>query len=99
MLADNMVDLKQAEVMIEWSAGVLDEGALGVAESSMTKVAVSEALMHVADHCAQAMGGTGVSRDTIVEQVFRENRAFRIYDGLPGPQDQTDAISSRSVGS
>jgi acyl-CoA dehydrogenase len=23
----------------------------------------------------------GVSRDTIVEQVFREIRAFRIYDG------------------
>jgi acyl-CoA dehydrogenase len=27
------------------------------------------------------MGGTGVSGDTIVEQVFREIRAFRIYDG------------------
>ncbi len=27
------------------------------------------------------MGGTGVSNDTIVEQVFREIRAFRIYDG------------------
>ena len=27
------------------------------------------------------VGGTGVSRDTIVEQVFREVRAFRIYDG------------------
>jgi acyl-CoA dehydrogenase len=27
------------------------------------------------------MGGTGVSQDTIVEQVFREVRAFRIYDG------------------
>jgi acyl-CoA dehydrogenase len=27
------------------------------------------------------MGGTGVTRDTMVEQVFREVRAFRIYDG------------------
>jgi acyl-CoA dehydrogenase len=27
------------------------------------------------------MGGTGVSGDTIVEKVFREIRAFRIYDG------------------
>jgi acyl-CoA dehydrogenase len=27
------------------------------------------------------MGGSGVTRDTIVEQVFREVRAFRIYDG------------------
>lgn len=81
MLAENLIDLKQAELMIDWCAGVLDTGALGVAESSMAKVAVSESLMRVADRCVQVMGGTGVTDDTIVEQVFREIRAFRIYDG------------------
>jgi len=44
-------------------------------------VSVSEALMRVADRCVQVMGGTGVSSETIVEQAFREIRAFRIYDG------------------
>ena len=29
----------------------------------------------------QVLGGTGVTDKTIVEQVFREVRAFRIYDG------------------
>jgi len=81
MLAENLIELKQAELMIDWCAGVLDGGSLGTAESSMTKVAVSEGLMRVADRCVQVMGGTGVSRDTIVEQCFREIRAFRIYDG------------------
>lgn len=81
MLAENLIDLKQAELMIDWCADVLDTGSLGVTESSMTKVAVSEATMRVADRCVQAMGGLGVSSDTIVEQVFREVRAFRIYDG------------------
>lgn len=81
MLAENLIDLKQAELMIDWCADVLDSGASGGPESSMTKVAVSEALMRVADRCVQVMGGTGVSGDTIVEQVFREVRAFRIYDG------------------
>lgn len=81
MLADNQIDLKQAELIIDWCAEVLDEGQLGTAESSMAKVAVSEALMRVADRCVQVMGGTGVTGDTIVEQVFREIRAFRIYDG------------------
>ena len=81
MLAENMIDLKQAELMVDWCAGVLDIGALGTVESSMAKVAVSEALMRIADRCVQVMGGTGVSGDTIVEQVFREVRAFRIYDG------------------
>lgn len=81
MLAENLIDLKQSELMIEWCAGVLDQGSLGTTESSMAKVAVSEALMRVADRCVQVMGGKGVSGDTIVEQVFREIRAFRIYDG------------------
>jgi acyl-CoA dehydrogenase len=81
MLAENLIDLKQAELMIDWCADVLDTGALGTAESSMTKVAVSEGLMRIADRCVQVMGGTGVTGDTIVEQVFREVRAFRIYDG------------------
>ena len=81
MLADNLMDLKQAELMIDWCAGVLDSGASGTAESSMAKVAVSEALFRVADRCVQVLGGTGVTQDTIVEQVFREIRAFRIYDG------------------
>jgi acyl-CoA dehydrogenase len=81
MLAENAIDLQQAELMIDWCAGVLDGGALGSRESSMAKVAVSEALMRVADRCVQVMGGTGVSRETVVEQVFREIRAFRIYDG------------------
>ncbi|MGK2908369.1 MAG: acyl-CoA dehydrogenase family protein [Sphingobium sp.] len=81
MLAENMIDLRQAELMIDWCADVLDTGALGTLESSMTKVAVSEALSRVADRCVQVMGGTGVSGDTMVEQFYREIRAFRIYDG------------------
>lgn len=81
MLAENLIDLKQAELMIYWCADVLDTGVLGTVESSMAKVAVSEGLMRVADRCVQVMGGQGVTGDTIVEQVFREIRAFRIYDG------------------
>jgi acyl-CoA dehydrogenase len=80
-LADNRIDLQQVELMINWCAGVLDSGAQGTAESSMTKVAVSETLYRIADRCVQVMGGTGVSGDTIVQTVFREIRAFRIYDG------------------
>ncbi|MDE0946956.1 MAG: acyl-CoA dehydrogenase family protein [Sphingobium sp.] len=81
MLAENLIDIQQSELMIDWCAGVLDGGSLGTVESSMAKVAVSEALMRIADKCVQVMGGTGVTGDTIVEQIFREVRAFRIYDG------------------
>ncbi|HEX2794493.1 MAG TPA: acyl-CoA dehydrogenase [Croceicoccus sp.] len=81
MLAQNKIDIKQAELMIYWCASVLDSGSLGTVESSMAKVAVSEALMRIADNCVQVMGGTGVTDKTVVEQIFREVRAFRIYDG------------------
>lgn len=81
MLADNLIDLKQCELLIDWCAGVLDTGELGTAESSIAKAGVSEALFRVADRCVQVMGGTGVTDDTIVGQIFRETRAFRIYDG------------------
>ena len=81
LLAQNLIDLKHTELMIDWCAGVLDTGEIGTAESSMTKCHVAETLFQVADRCVQVMGGTGVTGDTIVEQVFRELRAFRIYDG------------------
>ena len=80
-LADNLIDLQQSELIIDWAASVLDTASLAIHETSMAKVAVSEALFRVADRCVQVMGGTGVTRDTLVEQVFREVRAFRIYDG------------------
>ena len=81
MLAQNKILIQQCELMIDWCAGVLDSGSLGTVESSMAKVSVSEALMTIADNCVQVMGGTGVTERTIVEQMFREIRAFRIYDG------------------
>lgn len=81
MLAENLIELKESELMIDWCADALDAGSAGTVESSMTKVSVSDALFRIADRCVQVMGGRGVSRDTIVEQVFREIRAFRIYDG------------------
>jgi acyl-CoA dehydrogenase len=81
MLADNIIDLRQSALMVQWCAGVLDSGNGATTESSMAKVSVSEALFRVADRCVQVMGGSGVSRDSIVEKVFRDIRAFRIYDG------------------
>ena len=81
MLADNEIDLKQAELTIDWCAWVLDQGEPGTAESSIAKVSVSEALYRVADRCVQILGGMGVTGDTPVQQIFRDIRAFRIYDG------------------
>lgn len=81
MLAENEMELQQCRLMIWWACALLDQGNHGRHESSMVKTSVSEALFRIADRCVQILGGMGVTRDTIVEQVFRETRAFRIYDG------------------
>lgn len=81
MLADNEIDLQSSRLLIWWAASLLDAGEKGRHESSMVKTAVSEALFRIADRCVQILGGLGITRDTVVEQIFRETRAFRIYDG------------------
>ena len=81
MLADNEMDLQQARLLTWWSCDKIDQGGKGRHESSMAKTAVSEALYRVADRCVQILGGLGVADDTVVAQMFKEIRAFRIYDG------------------
>jgi len=81
MLADNALDLHQCRLVIWHCAWLLDQGQSAGSMSSMAKVICSEALFRVADRCVQILGGMGVTRDTVVERIFRELRAFRIYDG------------------
>jgi acyl-CoA dehydrogenase len=81
MLADNAIDLHQARLVIWHCAWLLDQGHSAGSASGMAKVICSEALFRVADRCVQILGGMGVTHDTLVERIFRELRAFRIYDG------------------
>ncbi len=81
MLADNEIDILQARHWIWYAAWVLDRGEKGRHETSLAKVAVSEALYRVLDRCMQILGGLGVTNDTVVARLFQDIRAFRIYDG------------------
>ena len=81
MLADNEMDLHLARLTIWHAAWVLDQGGLGLHESSRAKVMVSEAVWRVADRCVQVLGGQGTTSETVVARIFADMRAFRIYDG------------------
>ena len=66
------------------TAWVLDQGGRGKLESStskLTKVQVSEAAWRVVDRSVQILGGQGVMGETVVMRIFKDLRAFRIYDG------------------
>lgn len=81
MLADNEIDMHTTRLGIWHATWLLDHGGRGNKESSMIKVHASEAIYRVADRCVQVLGGLGLTADTEVERIFKDVRAFRVYDG------------------
>ena len=81
MLADNDMDLHVSRLTIWHCAWVLDQGGKGRHESSVAKVLCSEAEWRVVDRSVQILGASGVSDETVAARIFRDMRAFRIYDG------------------
>ena len=80
-LADNEMDLHVARLSVWHCAWLLDQGHKGRHESSVAKVICSEAQWRVVDRSVQVLGGSGVTDLSIVSRIFRDMRAFRIYDG------------------
>src|ERR1700736_713346 len=66
LLADNAIDLQQTLLLIDHAAWTLDAGGNGGHESSVAKVACSEALSRVVDRSLQVLGGQGVTDDSPV---------------------------------
>jgi len=81
MLARNEIELRQAELMIDYVAWTLDQGSRASTDSSMAKYSVSESLFQIVDRCVQVLGGQGIVDETQVSMIWREIRAFRVYDG------------------
>ncbi|WP_159841968.1 acyl-CoA dehydrogenase family protein [Nocardia sp. CY41] len=81
MLADNEIALHQCRLTIWHACWLMDNGQKARHESSIAKSFVSEELFKVADRCVQVLGGIGISDETVVEMIFRDMRAFRLYDG------------------
>jgi acyl-CoA dehydrogenase len=81
MLADNQIDLHLSRLTLWHAAWRLDQGDHARDETSMSKVFCSEALSRVVDRSMQVLGSIGITRDTVIERVWRDIRPFRIYDG------------------
>jgi acyl-CoA dehydrogenase len=47
----------------------------------MAKLAATEGAQRVIDRAVQMFGGRGVRRGEVVERLYREIRALRIYEG------------------
>lgn len=56
-------------------------GAQGTREVAMAKMAATETAQQVIDKAVQMFGGLGVKSGMVVERLYREIRALRIYEG------------------
>ncbi len=81
MLADSATELFAADRMLADTAFRFDCGEDIRTHSSMTKLFATEAAFRVADRVLQVHGGMGFMRETKVERMFRDIRAYRIFEG------------------
>ncbi|MCC6558017.1 MAG: acyl-CoA dehydrogenase family protein [Polyangiaceae bacterium] len=79
--ADCRTELDAAWLLTLRAARLLDRGERARMESSMAKVAASEACGRVVDAMLQLHGGYGYSREYRVERLYRDCRVTRIYEG------------------
>lgn len=81
MLADSRTELSAAQVLIDRAAWLKDQGRPFTPEASMAKVYASEAAWRIADRAVQVHGGYGYVHEFRVEQLYRDARVTRIYEG------------------
>jgi acyl-CoA dehydrogenase len=81
-IADMAVAVDAAALLVYRAAWTKDNGAARVTrEAAMAKLYATEAAQDVIDKAVQLHGGDGVRRGHIVERLYREIRALRIYEG------------------
>lgn len=81
-LADMATAVDAAALLVYRAAWVKDQGAPRVTrEAAMAKMYATEAAQEVIDKAVQIFGGLGVTRGVKVEELYREIRALRIYEG------------------
>ncbi|TIX24388.1 MAG: acyl-CoA dehydrogenase, partial [Mesorhizobium sp.] len=86
-IADMALDVDAAALLIYRAAWTKDMGAARVTrEAAMAKLFATDKAQEVIDKAVQLHGGDGVRKGHIVESLYREIRALRIYEGASDVQ-------------
>ncbi|MEP6921269.1 MAG: acyl-CoA dehydrogenase family protein [bacterium] len=81
-LADMVTELDAARLLVYRAAYLKDTGVERVTrETSEAKLFATEAAGRIIDQAVQIHGGAGLVRGSVVERLYREVRALRIYEG------------------
>lgn len=81
-IADSAVDVEASALLVYRAAWLKDSGQPRVTrEASMAKLHATEAAQRCADRNVQIYGGLGVTKGHKAEELYREVRALRVYEG------------------
>ncbi len=80
-LAQMATQIEAAALLTYRAAWLRDRGARITQEAAMAKLSATENAQQVIDAAVQLWGGLGVTRGQVVERLYREIRALRIYEG------------------
>lgn len=81
-LADMVTALDAARLLVYRAAHLKDSGTARITrEASEAKLYATEAACRIIDQAVQIHGGSGLVRGSVVERLYRDVRALRIYEG------------------
>lgn len=81
-LAEMATELDAARGLVYRAAILKDKGEADVSrQASMAKFYATEAAFRAVDQGLQIHGGIGVTQGSLVERLYREIRALRVYEG------------------
>ena len=102
-IADSATEVDAAALLVYRAAWTKDQGAVRVTrEAAMAKMFATEAAQRVIDRAVQLFGGAGVTKGVKVEELYREIRALRIYEGATEVQKiviAREAMKGHAAGS
>jgi acyl-CoA dehydrogenase len=80
-LAEMATDVDAARLLTYRAAWLRDSGQRVTKEAAMAKLTATESAQRVIDRAVQMFGARGVVQGEVVERLYRDIRALRIYEG------------------
>lgn len=85
-IADMVVEHHAAQMLVYRAAWLKDQGKPSQYETSVAKLAASEAAVHAANECVKIFGSYGFSTEFPAERFYRDAKSLQIVEGTSNVQ-------------
>jgi glutaryl-CoA dehydrogenase (non-decarboxylating) len=85
-IADMVVEHQAAKLLVYRAAWLKDQGKPNQYETSIAKLAASEAAVHAANECMKIFGSYGFSTEYPAERYYRDAKSLQVVEGTSNVQ-------------